>query len=95
LPYPEGIAAFALTSEVLGGVAIAVGLWPRLTAAGLIAFTIVAAFISHRFWELSDLARYNQEIHFLKNVALAGGLLFYVVSGPGKYAPWSTNEPPG
>ena len=39
--------------------------------------------MAHRFWEF-DAAQYgNQMNHFLKNVAILGGLMFVAAFGPG------------
>jgi len=49
----------------------------------LIAFTVIATFMAHRFWQM-DAAQYaNQLNHFLKNAAIVGGLLYVVVFGAG------------
>lgn len=62
--------------HVGAGLALATGRAPRLSAAAL-AVTMPATTLSgHRFWEETDpAARTNQTIHFLKNLAVTGGLL--------------------
>jgi putative oxidoreductase len=85
LPYPEYWAAAAVAIEVLGPIALAVGFLPRLTAWALIAFVVVATATSHRYWEFQEAARRIQEVNFFKNIAILGGLLFYLVSGPGNW----------
>jgi uncharacterized membrane protein YphA (DoxX/SURF4 family) len=57
----------------------------RLRAALLLAaFTIVAALIGHRFWDITDAAqRGNQLNHFWKNIAMIGGFLALYVAGAG------------
>ena len=85
LPYPEYWAAAAVAIEVLGPIALVVGLFPRWTALALIAFVIAAIATSHRYWEFQEPARRAQEINFFKNVAILGGLLFYIVSGAGHW----------
>ena len=46
---------------------------------------MVATGLAHRFWELAEPAaqQANQMNHFLKNIAVIGGLLFYYVAAPG------------
>jgi putative oxidoreductase len=85
LPYPEYWAAAAVAIEVLGPIALIVGLFPRWTALALIAFVIAAIATSHRYWEFQEPTRRAQEINFFKNVAILGGLLFFFVSGPGNW----------
>jgi putative oxidoreductase len=84
LPYPDLFAVLGVAAEILGPIALILGVFPRLTALFLIAFTLIATLISHNFWELTDAAaRQAQQIQFLKNLAIMGGLLFYFVSGSG------------
>jgi putative oxidoreductase len=64
--------------ELLGGLLIAVGWQTRLVALGLALFTLLAAVFFH-----TNFADRNQAIHFMKNVAIAGGFLVLCASGPG------------
>jgi putative oxidoreductase len=40
--------------------------------------------MAHRFWEFDAAQQVNQMNHFLKNIAVIGGLLFVSVFGPGR-----------
>lgn len=62
--------------ELFGGIAIAVGYKTRWAALSLAGFTILAAVLFH-----SNFADKMQMILFLKNIAIAGGLLLLAVSG--------------
>jgi uncharacterized membrane protein YphA (DoxX/SURF4 family) len=67
--------------ELLAGVALALGLYPRLAALALFAFLVPATFISHSFWlALGTKQLQPQLINFSKNVAIWGGLLFVAAS---------------
>ena len=68
----------------IGGAALLIAGWQtRRVAWLLIAFTAIATFMAHRFWQV-DAAQYgNQLNHFLKNAAIVGGLLYVVVFGAG------------
>ena len=59
--------------EVAGGLAILLGWQTRIAAFLLAGFCIVSAVIFH-----SNLAEQMQMILFMKNFAIAGGLLFLV-----------------
>lgn len=85
LPYAQYWAAAAVAIEVLGPIALIVGLFPRWTAFVLFAFVIAASATSHRYWEFQEPARRVQEVNFFKNTAILGGLLFYFVSGAGHW----------
>jgi putative oxidoreductase len=79
LPFaPLGLAGAALI-ELGGGVALILGYRTRAVATILAIFAIVTALIFH-----SNFADQNQLIHFLKNVAMAGGLLQVAAFGGGR-----------
>lgn len=67
--------------EVLGGLAIAIGYKTRYAAFALAIFSILAAVIFHR-----DFGDQMQMILFLKNIAMAGGLLLLAVGGKTAYS---------
>jgi putative oxidoreductase len=62
--------------ELLGGIAIAIGYRTQYVALALAAFSLIAAFIFHR-----NFGDQMQMIMFLKNIAIAGGLLLLAVGG--------------
>ena len=62
--------------EVLGGLALAIGYKTRYVAFALAIFSLVAAAMFHR-----NFADQMQMILFLKNIAMAGGLLLLAVGG--------------
>jgi putative oxidoreductase len=58
------------------GVALALGLWPRLAAAVLAGALVSTTVAGHPYWRVEDPAmRRQQRIHFFKNVGLFGGAL--------------------
>jgi uncharacterized membrane protein YphA (DoxX/SURF4 family) len=82
VPLDPELAVRLNGAAMLGaGVALALGIWPRL-AAGVLAGTLVPTTLAgHPYWEAEDAAaRRQQRIHFFKNVGLLGGALL-VVSG--------------
>jgi putative oxidoreductase len=79
LPAPALAYAVALIVEIGGGLLLIAGYQTRLVAAMLAAFTLAAAAGFH-----ADFGDQNQTIHFLKNVAMAGGLLQLVAFGAGR-----------
>ena len=87
LPYSEVWAAAAVAIEVLGPIALILGVVPRWTSLVLIAFVIMATATTHRYWEFTDAAaRRAQEINFYKNGGIVAALLFYFVSGAGAWS---------
>lgn len=84
VPAPQVFAALAAATEVIAPLLLIVGLFPRVTAVWLAGFTVVATVISHLFWTFPDAAAQSaQQIQFLKNVGIIGGLLVYFAAGPG------------
>lgn len=81
LPVPVAAYAVAVAVEILGGLALVLGLRTRLAALALAGFSLVTAVGFH-----SNLGDLNQFIHFFKNVAMAGGLLQVVAFGAGRYS---------
>jgi len=71
--------------QVGAGALLALGKLPRLSALALAATLVPTTAAGHRFWEETDpSARAMQQIHFLKNVSLLGGLLIAAVDLEGR-----------
>jgi putative oxidoreductase len=82
-PMPDVMVWVAIAIELGGGILLLLG-WKARWAASLLAlFTLIAAFAAHRFWEVDPAQYANQMNHFLKNLAIVGGMLFVVAVGPG------------
>jgi putative oxidoreductase len=81
LPFATLALVGAVAIELGGGVMLALGIKTRLVAAALAAFSVVTALVFH-----NALGDQNQLIHFLKNIAMAGGLLQVVAFGAGAYS---------
>ena len=83
-PAPEVMTVLAIIIEIGGGALLILGWQTRRIAWLLMLFVLIATAMAHRFWEF-DAAQYgNQLNHFLKNVAIIGGLLYVAVLGAGK-----------
>jgi putative oxidoreductase len=87
VPLPWLAALLGAPVEFFGGLAIVLGMAGRYAALLMLAFTVVATLISHRYWEYSDAtARQAQFTNFSKNVAIIGGFLVLFSQGPGRIA---------
>ena len=83
VPMPEVMVWLVILVEIGGAALLIVGWQTRRVAWLMIIFVLIATFLAHRFWQF-DAAQYaNQLNHFLKNVAIIGGMLYIVVFGPG------------
>lgn len=83
LPMAQVAAIIAIVVELGGGIMIAVGWKARWAAAALFVFTLIASFIFHAFWAVEADQVQLQNIMFMKNVAIMGGLLYIMVHGSG------------
>jgi putative oxidoreductase len=64
-------------AKVAGGAALALGILPRLAAAGLAMSLIPTTAAGHCFWEESDpQVRQMHLLQFVKNAAILGGLVY-------------------
>jgi putative oxidoreductase len=59
---------------------VILGIYPRIGAIALIAFLLPVTFIFHLNW-----AERMQQIMFLKNIAMTGGLLLLAYFGGGQW----------
>ncbi|MDQ4007971.1 MAG: DoxX family protein [Actinomycetota bacterium] len=72
-------------AQVAGGLLLATGKAPRLSANVLALSLIPTTLSGHRYWEESDpAAKANQKVHFFKNVSMLGGLLLAGVDTEGR-----------
>ena len=81
---PSILLPLAILVELGGGLAVLLGIFSRWAALALAGFCIVSAAIFHTAW--SGDGGQMQQIMFVKNLAMAGGLLLLFANGPGKYA---------
>src|SRR3990172_6499029 len=80
-PAPEATAVLAILIELGGGLLLVAGCKTRWVAWLLVAFVAIATATAHRFWEF-DAAQFNNQLnHFLKNLAVIGGLPFFSPHG--------------
>jgi len=86
LPMPAVALGIALLIELVGGLAILLGLFTRFTAWILFLYLIPTTLLFHNFWALEGMDRIDNMIHFQKNLAIMGGLLFLATFGAGKFS---------
>src|SRR5690606_20841545 len=75
----------AIIIELGLGIALLVGYKTRWSALIIAAFTIVAAFSFHPFWNMLD-PMGMQKMIFFKDIAIAGGLLSIAAFGGGYFS---------
>ena len=76
MPYPAAAFWLGIALQFAGCALVASGWHAELGVAALIAFTIVATAIFHRYWQKSDPVQRNaSRLSLLANIAILGGLL--------------------
>lgn len=83
-PIPSAMLAGAIIVEIIGGLCLIFGFKARLAAFIMFLYLIPATLVFHNFWVMQGFARIDNEGHFLKNLAIMGGLLMVSAYGPGK-----------
>lgn len=86
VPLPEVAAAIAVAVELGLGLLLLVGLQTRWAALGIALFTLVITFIFHNFWAVPADQVMLQQLNFLKNIAIVGGLFSVAAWGGGAWS---------
>src|ERR1700733_2181082 len=73
---PEQAVRINGAIQLAAGTLLALGRFPRLSALAIAATLVPTTLAGHRFWEAPpDEDRSQQQVHFLKNLSMLGGLL--------------------
>ena len=83
LPVPGLFAFGAGVLELVAGIALVVGFKARWAALALGAFTLLASVLFHAFWAAPPAQAYVQQLMFMKNLAVAGGMFLVAALGAG------------
>jgi putative oxidoreductase len=83
LPAAQLAAIVAIIVELGGGILLVMGWKARWAAAALFVFAFVASIGFHAFWASPPDQAMMQQIQFMKNLAIMGGMLYIVVYGSG------------
>jgi len=76
VPSPDEAVQASGALLLAGGLGVLTGLKPKLGLAAIIGFLITVSLQMHRFWDEQDpMARQNEMVHFMKNMALVGAEL--------------------
>lgn len=75
LPAASVLLTLTILLEVGAGLALITGFQARFAAAALALFLVPVTLIFHGFWHADAAELQNQLNHFMKNVAILGGML--------------------
>jgi putative oxidoreductase len=95
LPMPELLAVAVGVFELVGGLALALGFMARWAALALGGFSLVAALLFHRFWDMPAAEQSVQYLLFMKDLAVAGGLFTLAAWGAGAWSVDARRARPG
>lgn len=81
LPAPELLAYLTVALEIGGGLALILGFAMPIACAALALFALATAYLFHgpSLWAANPM----QQIMFMKNIAIAAGLIYMLAYGPG------------
>lgn len=86
LPLPHVLLVATIAIELIGGLMILMGWQARLAATAIFLFLIPTTLLFHAFWNVNPadaMALQNQMNHFMKNLAIMGGMLYIMTYGSG------------
>ena len=83
LPFPHFLAIVVGLFELLGGIALVAGFSVRWIGLAMALFTLIASVIFHAYWAAPAEQQFITQLLFMKNIAIAGGMLLISALGSG------------
>ncbi len=69
--------------ELGGGLALIAGLYTRWVGLALGLFTLLASVIFHNYWAMPEADQMANQLFFMKNMGVAGGMFMLAAFGAG------------
>ena len=85
-PASQAFAAATIVIEIGAGLMLVAGWKARWAALLLAVFTVIVTIFYHNYWAVPEAQKMMQQIQFMKNLALIGGLLMVTAFGPGRWS---------
>lgn len=86
MPAPRFMLVAAIVVLVVGSLSVLLGFQARIGAGMLLAFLVLATYYFHAFWNFEGQERQVQTVQFMKNLSMAGAMLFIVANGAGRFS---------
>ena len=83
-PMPQAFAAATIAIELGASLMLVFGWKARWAAFLLAVFSAIVTFFFHNFWAVPEAQKMMEQLTFMKNLALIGGLLLVMAFGPGR-----------
>lgn len=78
VPFPAAAIGLALVIEIAGSLSLLTGQFAAVALVGLSLYVLVLNFVYFAFWDFTGETAITDRKDFLKNLAVAGGLLALV-----------------
>ncbi|HYA20863.1 MAG TPA: DoxX family protein [Burkholderiales bacterium] len=85
LPIAQVLLVPVILVELGGGLMLLLGWKARWAALALFLFIIPTTLIFHPFW-VADAAQMQNQVQFLKNLSIMGGMLYVMAYGSGPFS---------
>jgi putative oxidoreductase len=86
LPLPQLAAVAAIIVELGAGILLVIGWQARWAATALFLFLIPTSLLFHNFWAYSGSQAQMDQIQFMKNLCIMGGMLYVMAFGAGAFS---------
>ena len=83
IPMASVLAVLTSVLELGGGLLLILGWQTRWVALAIGLFTLLVSVIFHNFWAMTGPAQMTNQLMFMKNLAVAGGMFMLTAFGPG------------
>jgi len=83
IPLVDALLVATIAIELGGGLLIMLGWQARLAALAIVVFLVPVTVVFHNFWAVEESQRMIQQIMFMKNLSIMGGMLLIAAFGPG------------
>ena len=81
-PAPKVAVAGTGALLLAGGLSVVLGIVPVIGLISMVVFLVPVSLVMHDFWAVPEEQKMDQQIHFMKNVALAGAALALMYGAP-------------
>ena len=86
IPAASVLAVLTIVLELGGGLALVFGFYTRWAALALGLFTLLVTFIFHNFWAQPEAQQMIQQLMFMKNISVVGGMFVLAAFGAGAFS---------
>ena len=83
IPAASFLAVLTIIVELGGGLALVAGLYTRWVGLVMGLFTLLVSVIFHNYWAMEGAAQMTNQLFFMKNMGVAGGMFMLAAFGAG------------